>query len=70
VFDRYDIVSEADIREAQTRMNQVHRVRSGISLEATREWNEGSLSANGLVPSEHNCEHSAGERKSEEGLTA
>ena len=25
VFDRYDIVSEADIREAQIRMNQIQR---------------------------------------------
>ena len=70
VFDRYDIVSEADIREARTRMNQVHRVRPGLSLETTREWNEGSCSAANLAPSEHNGEHSAGERKSEEGLTA
>jgi integrase len=69
VFDRYDIVSEADIRNAGTRMNQVHRVRPGLSLETTREWNEGSCSAASLAPSEHNGEHSAGERKSEEGLT-
>ena len=70
VFDRYDIVSETDIREARTRMNQVHQVRPGLSLEATREWNEGSFSAAGLAPSEHNGKHSAGERKSEEGLTS
>jgi integrase len=70
VFDRYDIVSEADIRDAGTRMNQVHRVRPGLSLETTREWHEGSFSAASLAPSEHSGEHSEGERKSEEGLTA
>ena len=70
VFDRYDIVSEADIRDAGTRMNQVHRVRPGLSLETMREWNEGSCSAASLAPSEHNGEHSAGERKSKEGLTS
>jgi integrase len=70
VFDRYDIVSEADIRDARIRMDQVHRVRPGLSLEDTREWNEGSFSAAGLAPGEHNCEHSEGEMKSEEGLTA
>jgi hypothetical protein len=70
VFDRYDIVSEADIRDAGTRMNQVRRVRPGLSLETTREWHEGSFSAANLAPSEHNCEHNEGERKSEEELTA
>ena len=70
VFDRYDIVSEADIHDARTRMNQGHRVRPGLSLEATREWHEGSCSAARLAPSEHNGEHSEGEMTSEEGLTA
>jgi integrase len=70
VFDRYDIVSEADIREARTRMNQVHQVSPGLSPEETREWNEGSFSAASLAPSEHNGEHSEGEMKSEEGLTS
>jgi integrase len=70
VFDRYDIVSEVDIRDAGTRMNQVHRVRSGFSLDTTREWNEGSCSAAGLAPSEHNGEHSEGEMRSEEELTS
>jgi len=70
VFARYDIVSEADIRDAEARMNLVHRVRAGLSLEDTREWNECPLSAAGLAPSEHNGEHSAEERKSEEGLTS
>jgi integrase len=69
VFDRYDIVSETDIRDARTRMNQVHRVRPGLSLETTREWHEGSCSAASLAPSEHNGEHSDGEMTSEEGLT-
>jgi hypothetical protein len=70
VFDRYDIVSEADIRDAGARMDQVHRVRPGLSLETTREWNESPLSAAGLAPSEHNGEHSEGERTSDEGLTS
>jgi integrase len=70
VFDRYDIVSEADIRNAGARMNQAHRVRLGLSLETAREWNEGSFSAAGLTPSEHNGEHSAGESKGEEELTS
>ena len=60
VFDRYNIVSEADIRDAGTRMNQVHRVRPEVSFEETREWNQGSLSAANLAPSEHNCEHNEG----------
>jgi hypothetical protein len=70
VFDRYDIVSEADIRDARTRMNQVHRVRPGLSLEDAREWNEGSFSAAGLASGEHNFEHSEVEMKSEEELTS
>jgi hypothetical protein len=70
VFDRYDIVSEADIHDAQIRMSQVHRVRSVLSPEATREWDEGSFSAVDLAASEHNAEHSEGERKSTEGLSS
>jgi integrase len=70
VFDRYDIVSEADIHDARIRMNQVYRVRPGRSLEATRECNEGSFSAARLASSEHNGEHSEGEMKNEEGLTS
>lgn len=70
VFDRYDIVSEADIREARACMNQVHRVRTGLSLNATREWNAGSFSASSLAPGEHNGEHSEGEMKNEERLTS
>jgi integrase len=70
VFDRYDIVSEADIHDARARMNQVRRVRFGLPPEDTREWNEGSFSAANLAPSEHNCEHNEGEMKSEEELTS
>jgi integrase len=70
VFDRYDIVSEADIRDAGARMNQVHRVRPGLPPEDTRAWNDYPFSAAGLAPSEHNGEHSEGERKSEAGLTS
>ncbi|HEY6288527.1 MAG TPA: site-specific integrase, partial [Nitrospiraceae bacterium] len=70
VFDRYDIVSEADIHDARTRMNQVHRVRPGLSFEETQEWNAGSFSAASLAPSEHNGEHSETEMKSEEELTS
>lgn len=70
VFDRYDIVSEADIREARIRMNQVHRVMPGPSLDATRDWNAGSFSASSLAPCEHNGEHSEGKMKNEEGLTS
>jgi hypothetical protein len=68
VFDRYDydIVSEADIHEARIRMNQGHRVRPGPSLDATREWHEGSFSAALLVPSEH----SEREMTNEEDLTS
>jgi hypothetical protein len=69
VFDRYDIVSEADIHDAGARMNQVHRVRPGLPPEDTRAWNDYPFSAAGLAPSEHNGEHSEGERKSEVGLT-
>ncbi len=70
VFDRYDIVSEADIHDARARMNLVHRVRPGLSFEETQESNAGSFSAASLAPSEHNGEHSEGERNSHEGLTA
>ena len=70
VFDRYDIVSEADIHNPRTRMNQGHRVRPGLSVEETREWHEGPRSAASLAPSEHNGEHSEGEMKSEEELTS
>ena len=70
VFDRYDIVSEADIHEARTRMNQGHRGRLGLPPEDTRGWNTGSFSAARLAPSEHNGEHSDGEMKNEEGLTS
>ena len=69
VFDRYDIVSEADIRDARTRMNQLYRVRPGRPPEETREWNECSFSAADLAPSEHNFEHSEGDVMSEERLT-
>ena len=47
VFDRYDIVSEADIRDAGARMNQIHRVKLGLSLETTQEWDEGGFTAAG-----------------------
>ncbi|HEY6288559.1 MAG TPA: tyrosine-type recombinase/integrase [Nitrospiraceae bacterium] len=70
VFDRYDIVSEADIHDARTRMNQRHRVRPGPSLKDPWEWNEGPRSAASLAPSEHNGEHSEKEMKSEEELTS
>jgi len=70
VFDRYDIVSEADIHEARTRMNQGHRGRPGLPPEDTRGWNVGSFSAASLAPSEHNGEHSARNMTSEEDLTS
>jgi hypothetical protein len=70
VSDRYDIVSEADIHDARTRMNQMHRVTPGLPPEDTREWNKDSLSTLSLALSEHNGEHSEGEMKNEEGLTS
>jgi len=70
LFDRYDIVSEADIHEARTRLNQGHRVRTGLSFDETREWNAGSLSASSPAPSEHNGEHSEGEVMNLERLTS
>ena len=70
VFNRYDIASEVDMRDARIRMNQVHRVRPGLPPEDVREWHDGWCSATGLAPSEHNAEHSEKERVNGEELTS